>query len=90
MANKKGPGSCKAKVICQRSGFAYYMDEMVIEPGTGWLVHKSMSDGEYNLVDHPLNHVTKLVKFGDPYPVDRANPEDFSHSARSSLTHDWS
>jgi hypothetical protein len=28
---------------------------MVVEPGTGLFVHRSMSDGKWNRVDHPLN-----------------------------------
>ena len=43
------------KAICQRSGFHYPYDQMVKEPGTGYWVHRSESDGIYNLVDHPQN-----------------------------------
>ena len=45
----------KARAICDRSGFEYAYKEMVVEPGTGLLVHKSMSDGRWNRVDHPQN-----------------------------------
>jgi hypothetical protein len=38
------------------------MNEMVIEPGTGLLVHKSESDGEYNAVTSPLNNTAKYLK----------------------------
>ena len=41
--------------ISDRSGFKFPYNEMVVEPGTGYFVHKSESDGEYNLVDHPQN-----------------------------------
>ena len=53
------------------------MREMVIEPGTGWLVHKSFSDGQWSIVEHPLNNMGKYLrgKSGDPFPVDNARPE---------------
>lgn len=71
---KKGQG---ASAICDRSGFRYPMSEMVIEPGTGWLVHKSETDGEYSLVNHPLNNLHKYLdgKTGDPFPVKNARPD---------------
>jgi hypothetical protein len=28
---------------------------MVVEPGTGLLVHRSQTDGKWNIVDHPQN-----------------------------------
>jgi hypothetical protein len=64
-----------ATAISDRSGFRHPMKEMVIEPGTGYLVHRSESDGMWNLVDHPLNHVQRYVEFGDPFPVEDARPE---------------
>jgi len=64
-----------AKAISDRSGFAYPMEEMIIEPGTGWLVHHGESDGMWNLTDHPLNHVEEYVNYGDPFPVEYARPE---------------
>ena len=53
---------------------------MVIEAGTGWLVHPSESDGIWNLVDHPQNHVQRYVEFGDPFPVENARPEQVFES----------
>lgn len=66
----------KANAISDRSGFKFPMKEMVIEPGTGWLVHKSESDGMYSEVMHPLNNVEKYIKHkqGDPFPVPNARP----------------
>jgi hypothetical protein len=61
--------------VSDRSGFRHPMSEMVIEPGTGWLVHRSESDGMWNEVDHPLNHVQKFVDYGDPFPIENARPE---------------
>jgi hypothetical protein len=49
----------KARFICDRSGFEYPYSEGVIEPGTGLFVHKSESDGMWNLVDHPQNFSPK-------------------------------
>jgi hypothetical protein len=46
-----------AVAISDRSGFKFPWREMVREPGTGYIVHRSESDGKYNLVDHPQNHV---------------------------------
>jgi hypothetical protein len=79
---KKGNrrGGTIAKAISDRSGFRFPMSEMVIEEGTGWLVHKSEDDGMWNLVDHPLNHVQRYVEFGDPFPVDNARPEQVFES----------
>lgn len=75
----KGPGKrgSKASAISDRSGVRYPMNEMVIEPGTGWLVHKSESDGKYSLTNHPLNNVGRYLKgkLGDPYPVQNARPD---------------
>ena len=44
-----------AWAICDRTGFRHPYTEMVTEPGTGLFVHYSVSDGEYNTVDHPQN-----------------------------------
>lgn len=41
--------------ICQRSGQKTRQCDGVVEPGTGWMVHKDWSDGIYNLKDHPQN-----------------------------------
>lgn len=43
--------------ISQRSGLRFPYSEMVIEPGTKLWVHKSETDGKYNIVDHPQGHV---------------------------------
>lgn len=42
-ASKKG-----VKVFSERSGQPFPLDEMVREPGTNLLVHKSESDGKWN------------------------------------------
>ena len=83
---RRGRGGSNAKARSDRSGVVHPLDEMVIEPGTGWLVHYSESDGEWNLVDHPLNHIQRYVEYGDPFPVDQARPEqDFTDANPLSL-----
>lgn len=67
--------SSRARVISDRDGRKYYRDECIQEPGTHYLIHEKESDGEYNLVDHPANHITKYVKFGDPYGTKDARPD---------------
>ena len=47
----------KGFFICERSGFEYPIKYMTKEPGTGLIVAKQESDGKYNIVDHPQNHV---------------------------------
>lgn len=46
-----------AIAISDRSGFKFPWKEMVKEPGTGYIVHRSESDGRWNLVDHPQNNI---------------------------------
>ena len=66
----------RASAISDRSGFKFPMNEMVVEPGTGYLVHRSETDGFWSTVEHPLNNVGKYLKGkqGDPYPVEQARP----------------
>jgi len=66
-----------ARVISDRSGLKYRMRDMVVEPGTNFLVHKNESDGRYSLVNHPLNNIGRFLKgkLGDPYPVANARPD---------------
>ncbi len=73
--SRGGRGGSNATFISDRSGWRYPMRESVIEPGTGWLVHNSESDGVWNIVDHPLNHVQRYANYGDPFPVEYARPE---------------
>lgn len=47
--------------ICHRSGFKYRYKELMFEPGTNFLVHKSESDGNYSLVKHPQNYPPEKV-----------------------------
>ena len=47
----------KGFFISDRSGFRYRLDQRTKEPGTGFIVAKSESDGIYNLVTDPLNKV---------------------------------
>lgn len=68
-------GSSNAFAISDRSGFRHPMREMIIEPGTGYLIHRSESDGKYNFVDHPQAHINEYVTFGDPFPVADARPD---------------
>ena len=62
-----------AKAVSDRSGFVYPWREMVREPGTGFIVHKSESDGKYNLVDHPQNHVAR--DYSDAIALRWSRPE---------------
>ena len=52
---KKFAQGKKAFAICDRTGFKHRMRDMVVEPGTGILVYKRWSDGEWNRVDHAQN-----------------------------------
>ncbi len=66
----------KAWAISDRSGMKFRMSEMVVEPGTGYLVHRSESDGMWNAVDHPQAHLDKWADLsGDPFPVENARPD---------------
>lgn len=69
MAKRTRKSNTKASAISDRSGFRFPMDEMVVEPGTGYLVHKSESDGMYNLVDHPVNYPQRYSRYDDPKPT---------------------
>jgi len=61
--------------ISDRSGMRFPLKEMLREPGTGYWIHKSESDGIYNAVDHPQNHVADYTTFDDPKPVDDPHPD---------------
>ena len=39
--------------ICDRSGMKFLRSEAVMEPGTGFIVQRDESDGEYSAVAHP-------------------------------------
>ena len=53
-------------VISERSGMKFRRDEMIQEPLTNLWVHKSESDGYYEIDE--LN-ARKRLKFDDPKPV---------------------
>jgi len=66
----------KAWAICDRTGTRFPMSEMIKEPGTGYLIHYSVSDGMWNMVDHPQANLQKWAQLsGDPYPVPNARPD---------------
>lgn len=68
--------SSQAWFISDRSGMRYRMCEHVIEPGTGYMIHRSESDGIWNMVDHPQANLQKWAELsGDPYPVLNARPD---------------
>ena len=68
--------SSKAWAISDRSGMRFHMNEMIKEPGTGYLVHYSESDGIWNMVDHPQANLHKWAELsGDPYPVLKVRPD---------------
>lgn len=54
----------KSIAICQRSGMKYLRSDMVFEPGTGYIIHRNESDGDYNLVTDSLNFPSE--KLGKP------------------------
>ena len=80
MAGKHGDRNW---AISDRSGMRFRMSEMIREPGTGYLVHKSESDGRYNAVDHPQAHINEYATFGDPFPIENTRP-DIAWAATSS------
>jgi hypothetical protein len=47
----------KAWSVSDRSGRRFPYREMIKEPGTNLWVHKSESDGIYNMVQHPQGQV---------------------------------
>lgn len=64
----------EAWAICDRTGTRYPMRDMVEEPGTKYLVYKWASDREWNAVEHPQANLGKYVRFGDPFSVEEARP----------------
>lgn len=64
--------------ICDRSGFKVRYSEMVKEPGTGYWVHKSESDGRYSAVNHPQNF--------PPRPRAESLPLRFARSGKNEIT----
>ncbi len=80
-----------ASVISDRNGVRYPMSEMVREPGTNWLVHKSESDGQWSLNEHPLNNLGRYLKdkSGDPFPVKDARPEQSFVNPSDFREEDW-
>lgn len=92
MRRKGRKGSSKASAISDRSGFKFPMSEMVIEPGTGWLVHRSESDGQWSLSEHPQNNLNKYLrnKHGDPFPVENARPRPSTETVSAITTYQTS
>lgn len=54
-AKRKWAVGRHALAISDRDGFRYPYREMIKEPGTGLMIHRSESDGIWNRVDHPQN-----------------------------------
>jgi hypothetical protein len=61
-----------ALAVCERSGFVFPWSEMIYEPGTGYFIHISESDGRYNAVGHPQNFP----------PKDTSDSESLSHVSK--------
>ena len=78
-----------ASAISDRSGFRFPMSEMVREPGTNWLVHRSESDGQWSLNEHPLNNLGRYLKSksGDPFPVKDARPRPLTETVSAVAVH---
>ena len=54
----------------------FHMRDGQKEPGTGYRIAKSESDGIYNQVDHPQAHLQDwAVLSGDPYAVEDSRPD---------------
>jgi hypothetical protein len=58
--------------ICQRSGFKYKYNKIIVEPGTGLWVHEDESDGRFNRVDHPQLHIKGV---SDMMALEKPNPD---------------
>ena len=52
----------RSYAISERSSQRFPYNEMMYEPGTNHFIHKSESDGKYNLKDHPQNHIRTKVE----------------------------
>jgi len=51
LRRKRYSSGKKVYAFSERSGMPFPYREMVTEPGTGLFVHKSESDGKYNIKD---------------------------------------
>lgn len=59
--------------ICERSGNAYPISQLVLEPGTGYKVHRKFCDFSYSLNKHPQNRPpTNLI---DDSFLDNVRPD---------------
>ena len=79
----------KGFFISDRSGFRFRLNERVKEPGTGFIVARSESDGIYNLVTDPLN---KVRFYKDKEVIRDARPPNNldRNQSWSSVTTGWS
>jgi hypothetical protein len=83
---KWNKGGFKARFESDRSGFTYPRSELVVEPGTGLVIAKEESDGQYSLTKHPQN---KAPKFG-PERMGLKNPRPLRGAYKDSyLINDW-
>jgi len=62
MARGSGPRESKrytsrGYAISDRSGMKFKYSDMILEPGTNYLVHRDESDGMYSLKNHPQNYI---------------------------------
>ena len=78
----------KGFFISDRSGFRFRLDQRTKEPGTGFIVAKSESDGIYNLVTDPLN---KVKFYRDKETIKDARPpsNDDRNQSWSAVTTTW-
>ena len=58
--------------ISQRSGFKFPRNEMLREPLTGLLIHKSESDGYFEIEER---YRRSRLDFNDPIPLDIIRPD---------------
>jgi len=71
-----GKRGANAWFISDRSGMRFKLKDAVKEPGTGYLIHRSESDGRYNAVDHPQANLHKYSRpYGDPFPLADTRPD---------------
>jgi hypothetical protein len=69
-----------AVAIDDRTGFKVRYKDCVIEPGTGYLVHRSESDGRWSYNKHPQNFAPKNLRDGAPLKNARVDRIEYMFS----------
>lgn len=74
----KGSGFAKGRnavAIDQRTGFKELQREMMFEPGTGYYVKRSESDGKWSLINHPQNYPSPKLKYSERVGLKYPSPD---------------